>query len=544
MSITRRLAHTAPIILFTARLLSAQANAPASHAPHQELGTVHFPTSCARSVAPRFDRAVALLHSFEFAGAITSFNDVLASDSTCAMAYWGIALSRWSNPILAGARSPAQLRPGKDAADAARRLSGHATDRERGYINAVSKLYDDYENTNQRSRIVAYEQAMAAVVAAQPADTEAKLFYAAALVASAPPEDKTFANQRKAGAILEPIFAKHPNHPGVAHYIIHAYDVPPLATNAEVAARRYALIAPASAHALHMPSHTFTRVGWWKESARTNLRAIESARTEGAITEALHASDYAMYAYLQMRNDSAARRIMRGVPALAARFDVNAIGSGGPGAAGVYALAAIPARFALERRAWGEAAALTPTASDYPWTAGITYFVRALGGVHTGDLANARASLDSLAVIRDRLGAKGEAYWSEQVAIQHLGALAWLRWAEHRPDSALSIMREAARREDATEKSIVTPGPLAPARELLGDMLLDLGRPREALDEYRATLLKEPNRFHALCGAFDAAAALGDRREATKFSTQLRTLTGIDGSCRLDGGRGMGDGGR
>jgi hypothetical protein len=541
--VTRRFAHAAPLVFFTVRLLSAQANTPAPHAPHQELGTVHFPTSCARSVAPRFDRAVALLHSFEFREAIAGFNEILASDSTCAMAYWGIALSRWSNPMLAGTRSPAQLRPGKDAADAAARLSRHDTERERGYINAVSKLYDDYENTNQRSRIVAYERAMAAVVAAQPADTEAKLFYAAALIASAPPDDKTFANQRKAGAILEPIFAKQPNHPGVAHYLIHAYDVPPLAANAEVAAERYALIAPSSAHALHMPSHTFTRVGWWNESVRTNLRAVEAARTEGSVAEALHAYDYAMYAYLQMRNDSAARRIMSELPSLAAKFDVNAIGSGAPGAAGVFALAAIPARFALERRAWAEAASLVPVASDYPWTAGITYFVRALGAAHTGSLDVARTSIDSLAAIRDRLAANAEPYWTEQVAIQHLGALAWLRWAEHRPDSALSTMREAARREDNTEKSAVTPGPLAPARELLGDMLIDLRRPREALAEYRATLRKEPNRFHALCGAFDAASAVGDRANATKFSTQLRTLTGSDGSCRGtgDGGRGMGD---
>jgi len=234
-----------------------------------------------------------------------------------------------------------------------------------------------------------------------------------------------------------------------------------------------------------------------------------------------------------MRNDSGARRIMRERPSIASRFDVNAIGTGANGAAGVFALAATPARFAVERQAWKEAAALTATPSDYQWAEGLTYFARALGAAHTGDLENARASTDSLAAIRDRLAAKGEAYWSEQVAIEQLGARAWVHWAEHRPDSALATMREAARREDDTEKSIVTPGPIAPARELLGDMLLDAGKPREALEEYRATLRKEPNRFHALCGAMIAASAARDGASATRFKAQLATLAGSDNSCNL-----------
>ena len=537
MDITRRLSHAAALALCASRPLHAQASAPSHGAAQPQIGSVHFATSCSPAVAARFNRAVALLHSFEFANAIRTFNEVAAADSTCAMAYWGIALSRWANPMLAGTRTPAQLRPGKEAADAAMRMSSRATERERGYIAAVSRLYEDFENTNQRSRITAYEHAMAAVTVAQPADTEAKLFYAAALIASAPPNDKTFANQRKAGDILEPIFAKYPNHPGVAHYIIHAYDVPPLASKAEVAAKRYADIAPSSAHALHMPSHTFTRVGWWKESVRTNLRAIESARAEGSFAEALHAADYAMYAYLQMRNDSGARRILRELPALAARFDVNALGSGASGAAGVFALAAIPARYALERRDWSEASALEPVTSDYPWTEGMTQFARALGTAHTGDLVNARMAIDSLAAIRDRLVAKGEAYWGEQVAIQQLSARAWVSVAEHHPDSALSQMREAARREDDTEKSVVTPGPLAPAREMLGDLLLDLGQPKQALIEYRATLIKEPNRFHALCGAMSAASAVGDRTSASKLTAELRALTGSTASCPAPKGR-------
>jgi hypothetical protein len=540
MRIVRYSLFAASVMFGTSRAVIAQAHDASHDTGQQKLGTVHFPTSCAPTVTARFDRAVALLHSFEFGESIKAFNGVLSTDSTCAMAYWGIALSRWTNPLLANARGPELMRPGKEAADAAARLSSRATERERGYITAVGKLYENYQTVDQRSRVTAYEKAMAAVTAAQPADTEAKLFYALALVASAPPTDKTFANQLKAGAILEPIFEKYPNHPGVAHYIIHAFDVPPLAAKAEVAAQRYATIAPSAAHALHMPSHTFTRVGWWKESVRTNLRAIESARAEGSIAEALHASDYAMYAYLQMRNDSGARQILQNVPALREKFDVNAIGAGASGISGVFALAAIPARFTLERNAWADAAKLVPAHTDFPWTEAMTYFARAVGASHTGDLANARGSIDSLTAIRDRLIAKGEAYWGEQVAIQQLSATAWLRLAEQRADTAVALMREAARREDGTEKSPVTPGPLAPAREQLGDMLLGLGRGREALAEYRATIAKEPNRFRSLCGAMNASTAVGDREGASRYATQLKTLTGSAAAChpeRSEGSR-------
>ena len=467
-------------------------------APTEKLGTVHFATSCSPVVAPQFDRAVALLHSFEFGASIKAFNEVLAADSTCAMAEWGIALSRWSNPMAAGNRSVAQLQQGKQAADVATRLAVRATERERGYVNAVSQLYDDIEHKDQRTRIVAYERAMNELVTRQPADTEAMIFHALALVASAPPTDKTYANQLKAGAILESLWAKQPDHPGLAHYIIHAYDYPPLADKARAAAQRYASIAPSAAHALHMPSHTFTRVGMWEESVNANSRSMKVALGTGSIAEALHAADYAMYADLQMGKDSDAKAILDGLPALAARFDVNAITGAAPGSAGVFALAAIPARWVLERRAWAEAAALEPKASAYPYTEAMTYFARALGASHTGDLAKAKAAIDSLASIQQRLSAKGEVYWTEQVAIQQLAAQAWLDLAEKRDTDALARMHEATAREDATEKSAVTPGPLAPARELLGDMLMELKRPAEARVEYRATLVKEPNRRHSL----------------------------------------------
>ena len=506
---------------------AGSAAAQHAHAPtaNGRLGTVHFATSCRPAIAPQFDRAVALLHSFEFGASIRAFNEVLAADSTCAMAHWGVALSRWSNPMAAGSRAPAQLQSGKAAADAAARASASATERERGYIAAVAQLYADHEHTDQHARVLAYERAMEELVAKQPADTEAKIFYALSLAAAALPTDKTYARQKRAGDILEPIWAAQPDHPGLAHYIIHAYDSPALADRASAAARRYAQIAPAAAHALHMPSHTFTRVGSWHASVATNLRSITAARATASIGEALHASDYAVYAYLQMRRMAAAKAIVDGLPALAARFDPNAITGAAPGSAGVFALAAMPARYALERRDWRQAAKLAPAASAYQWTEAMVHFARALGGAHTGDLALARTSVDSLSAIRERLVAGGESYWAEQVAIQSLGAQAWIARAERRDDAALELMRKAAVKEDATEKSAVTPGPLAPARELLADMLMDLHRPAEALAEYRTTLSKEPNRYLAADGARRAAFASGDGKAAAAYAAQLRAIT-------------------
>jgi hypothetical protein len=497
-----RVSVVAAAVLLTVPAFAAysQEHAHPEGAPTEQLGTVHFATSCSPKVEPQFDRAVALLHSFEFGASIRAFNEVLAADSTCAMADWGIALSRWSNPMAPGNRSVAQLQQGRQAVDAARLLGSHASERERGYIYAVGQLYDDFEHKDQRTRIVGYERAMNELVMRQPADTEAMIFYAISLTASAPPTDKTYANQLKAGSILEALWAKQPNHPGLAHYIIHTYDYPALADKARAAAQRYASIAPSAAHALHMPSHTFTRVGMWEESVNSNNRSIKVALSAGSIAEVLHASDYAMYAYLQLGKDSDAKAILDGLPALAARFDPNAITGAAPGFAGVFALAAIPARWVLERSAWAEAAALEPKASAYPYTEAMTYFARALGASHTGDLAKAQAAIDSLASIQQRLSASGEGYWAEQVAIQHLAAQAWLDLAEHRETGALARMREAAAREDATETSAVSPGPLAPAREQLGDMLMQLNRPAEAKAEYRATLQKEPNRRHALRG--------------------------------------------
>ena len=492
----------------------------------EKLGTVHFPTSCSPSVAPQFDRAIALLHSFEFGEAIKGFGQVLAADSSCAMAHWGIALSRWSNPVAAGNRAPEPLRLGRIATESATRLSARASEREKGYIAAVAELYNNFETVAQPARIAAYERAMGELVAKQPTDTEAKVFHAISLVASASPTDKTYANQRKAGKILEPLWKEQPNHPGLAHYIIHTYDYPALASDASAAANQYATIAPSAAHALHMPSHIFTRTGQWTQSVDTNLRSIDAATKTASIAEALHASDYATYAYLQMRRDDLAKEIVDRLPALAARFDVNAVTGAAPGSAGVFALAAIPARYALEREAWADAAKLAAKPSGFPWTEAMTYFARSIGASRTGDFANARIAVDSLAAARDRLATQNEAYWTEQVAIQHLVAQAWLDLTEGRKDLALTRMREAATREDATEKSAVTPGPLAPARELLGDMLMQLGRPAEALAEYQRTLVKEPNRYRALAGGVRAAAAAGDRTTEAALRAKLTALTG------------------
>ena len=507
-------------------LLAATAQAQDHvHPSADKLGTVHFQTSCTTAVAPAFDRGIAWLHSFEFAAAIRSFEEVLKADPDCAMAHWGIALSRWTNPMSVANRSPAQLQRGRAAIEAAKAISNHRiTQREKGYIAAAAELYENFEKVSQAERVGSYERAMAKLASDNPNDEEAQIFHAISLVAAASPSDKTYTNQKKAGAKLEAMWEKQPDHPGLAHYIIHTYDYPALAGEASRAARRYAMIAPSAAHALHMPSHIFTRTGMWKESIETNLRSRDIAEKTASIAEALHALDYAAYAYLQLQRHADARRVLDQLPALEAKFDVNAITGAAPGSAGVFALAAIPARYALERNAWGEAASLQPKRSDFPWTDAMTWFARALGSARSGNPAATTIAVDSLESIHGRLAGKDEPYWTEQVAIQHLAAQAWLDLAEGRADSALSRMKRAAAREDATEKSAVTPGPLAPARELLGDMLMELGKPAEALAEYQKTLQKEPNRYRALAGGVRAAAATGNTAAEQELLAKLAAL--------------------
>jgi hypothetical protein len=482
------------------------------------LGRVHFDTTCAPAVRADFDRGVAQLHSFWFSAAIDSFNSVLKNDPRCVMAQWGIAMSWWGNPF-GGFRTPAALKTGLAAIDAAR-ASGAGSEREQAYVAAVDRLYRDVENNDQRSRTVAYEKAMEALAARYPDDVEARIFYSLSLGQTALPTDKTYANQLKAAGILEQEFKRQPEHPGLAHYIIHSFDVPPLAPRALDAARRYAAIAPDAAHALHMPSHTFTRVGFWKASIETNLASAAAARKDKAVSEELHALDYQTYAYLQTAQDRAA---LRNVERAARVLEIPAAGAGNaaPPTAGYYALAAMPARFALEREAWAEAAALTPHPSPFHWPDAVTRFARAIGAARRGNVAAARQDIEKLAAIRDTLEAANDAYWTDQVEIQRRGALAWVTLAEGRQDEALALMRETATQEDATEKAAITPGPIKPARELLGDMLMQMNRPAEALAEYEATLKKEPNRFRALHGAARAAAAAGQRQKAASFYASL-----------------------
>lgn len=512
----------APLALAAAlAAVPALAQQPHDHGqPSGRVGTVHFPTSCAPAVEKTFDRAVAMLHSFWFSAAIDSFNEVLAGDPGCAPAYWGIAMSWWGNPF-GGFRSPQALTSGAAAIEKAR-VVGSKTARERDYIEAVATLFQDVERRDQRTRALDYEHAMAALAERYPTDVEARIFYALALDQTALPSDKTYANQLKAAAILEKEFASQPDHPGLAHYIIHSYDVPALAPRALDAARRYAAIAPDAPHALHMPSHTFTRVGAWTESIATNEASAAAARKDNAVSEELHALDYQTYAYLQTGQDAAARKTLDALPALRPRIKVDAPGAAAPAPAGFYALAAIPARYALERNAWAEAAALTPYESPFPWTDAITYYARALGKARSGDPAGAASDAARLDEIHDALERAKDAYWTEQVEIQRRVARAWIAFAEERKDEAVAALREAADREDATEKAAVTPGPIKPARELLGEMLLALDRPDEALQQFETAMTKEPRRFRATYGAAQAARAAGnDARARAHFAALL-----------------------
>ena len=503
-------------------VLVAAAPARAQHEEHaaaqstERLGSVSFANSCAPAASAVFNRAVALLHSFEFRTAIEGFEDVLSRDDTCAIAHWGIALAYWGNPF-GGVRSTTALQEGSAAVERAR-ATGTPTPRERAYIDAVAALFENYQTVSQRDRILAYEQGMADLVRGNPEDIEAMIFHALAVNQTALPTDKTYAAQLEAAGILEPLFERYPEHPGLAHYIIHAYDHPPLASRALGAARRYAAIAPSAPHALHMPSHTFTRVGSWQESVETNRRSEQTAMQNGAATEALHAMDYQTYAHLQMAQDRAALDVLNRLPTVSATFNPTAVtGGAAPPMAGFYALAAIPARYALERGAWQEAAELPVPASGTPFTIAIAHFARALGAARGGRPSAAREDIDRLAALRDQLNQAQDAYWAEQVGIQWSVANAWVTYAEGRSAEGIEAMRAAADAEDATDKSAVTPGPLAPARELLGEMLLDAGSAAEALTAFEASMAKEPGRFRGAYGAARAAEAAGDAAAARRY---------------------------
>jgi tetratricopeptide (TPR) repeat protein len=504
---------------------AGHAQADHHHTSPEALGNVTFLTSCSGAVQPQFNRAVALMHSFQFSDAIEAFDAVLVTDPSCSIAYWGMALSDWGNPFAAGLKPPAQLEQGLKAVKLAR-ATAPKTERERAYVEAVAHLFTDAANTDQQSRKLAYEEAMAALSAAHPEDTEAAIFYALALASDADPTDKTYAKQLKAGAILENLFAQYPNHPGLAHYIIHVYDVPPLAARAIGAAQRYSEIAPSTPHALHMPSHTFTRVGDWQGSIDANIAAATAARSTGQTPEELHATDYMVYAYLQTAQDNAAKHLVESAAQSFTHFDPASpnVGAASPAAA-YFAHAAIPARYCLERQAWSDAARLEPLPSPFPYTDAITYFARGLGAAHLKDRAAALSAIDSLGQMSNKLTQMKEAYWANQVEIQRQEVSAWLAFAEGDSQGALTEMHAAAEKEDKTEKSVVTPGPLAPARELLAEILLSLNRPSEALKEFETTLAKEPNRFRSLYGAAEAAKLAGDHVTAQTYFRRLLKVT-------------------
>jgi hypothetical protein len=500
---------------------SAGAQSPAQHehAAPEKLGRVHFATSCNAEVGAAFDRAVALLHSFSFSVAKQAFEGVLKQDANCAMAHWGIAMTYWGNPF-AGIRQPKALAEGQAAVERATAVT-RQTPREQGYIAAVAELYKDYATVDQRTRVLAYERAMEQVHKKNPEDREAAAFYALAVNQTALPTDKTYSQQLKAATLLESLLAADPQHPGLAHYIIHAYDHPPLAPRALDAARRYATIAPSAPHALHMPSHTFTRVGYWQESIDTNIASAGVAIREGTFGEALHAMDYEVYALLQTGQDKGARRLLGEAPGVLARLDTAAMGGAAPPAAGLYAAAAIPARYAMERGAWAEAAVLQPTSTAYPYVDAVIRFARAVGAARSGKADAARADVAELNSLREKLLALKDADWAERVRVQHEAASAWILLAEKRQDEALEMLRKAADAEDAIDKSAISPGPLAPARELLGEMLLAVGRPADALRELEGTMKKEPNRFRATYFAAKAAALAGNNAAARTYYGQL-----------------------
>jgi hypothetical protein len=505
-----------PILL---GLVTAPANAD-EHAGHPVLGTVHFPVTCTPEAQQAFDEAMKLQHSFWYQAAHDAFSEVLRRDPECVMAYWGIAMTLLTNPF---SPPPAKnLAEGWAALEQARAL-GAKTQREADYIAALSEFYRDADTTDHRTRVAAYEEAMARLHARYPDDSEAAIYYALALNVAALPTDKTYAKQLGAAEILEAEVARQPDHPGVVHYLIHTYDYPPLAERGLEAANRYAELAASAPHALHMPSHIFTRLGYWDDSIETNLRSAEAARAGKEINGELHARDYMVYAYLQTGRDEAARQAI----AEAQQF----AGAESASPTGPFALAAMPARFAMERGAWEEAANLTPQSSKFAFADAITHFARAVGLARSGRPEAAAADVEALQRLADALRSSN-AYWAEQVDIQHMAATAWVAYAEGRHDEALALMSRAAEIEAGTEKHALTPGPLAPAREQLAEMLLAADRPADALKEFEAVQQVEPNRFRALAGAGRAAELAGERAAAKRYYERVVEIAAAADTAR------------
>jgi hypothetical protein len=486
------------------------------HGAHARLGKVHFPVQCNAEAQREFDVAIAYYHSFAWEQINAPLERVLKADPSCGMAYWARALASLDNPFTwPGSISTATLSKGPETLQAARN-TGLKSQRERDYVDALGTFFRDYEKVDHRTRAKAFETAMEQVMKRYPQDSEAATLYALILSANFDPADRKYTNQLKAAAILEPIFKQQPEHPGVAHYLIHSYDYPPIAHHGVDAARRYGVIAADAPHALHMPSHIFTRVGAWKESIRSNSASAQSGTDK--TFDKWHAYDYMVYAHLQLGQDAAARKVV--ADALGSPARVDHIGT-------AYAYAAMPARLAIERGAWQTAAklALAPT-DGFPWAKypqgeSINAYARGLGAAMSGDPAAARIEVARLEKLRDVAASRKIGYWAEESDIQAGVVRALALCAEGKRPACLDGLRVAANREDASEKHAVTPGRLVPAREVLAYMTLDGGDASTALREFESVLEREPNRLRAFAGATRAAQGAGNKEKAARYAAKL-----------------------
>jgi hypothetical protein len=480
--------------LFPAFSLAQQEH---NHPAPEKLGAVSFPTSCNPETQREFNRAVALLHSFAYQDAEEAFRSVARQDSHCAIAHWGIAMTHfhqlWDLPPSAADTSIA-LQEILQAAT----LEG-SSDRERGFIHALTLVFNDASSTPYRTRALNYEAAMRELAAANPRDVEAQVFYALALISNASPSDKEHRRQKQAADLLEPLYREFPNHPGIPHYLIHAYDNQELASRGLGAARAYANIAPSAPHALHMPSHIFTRLGLWDDSIASNLAARSAARQHGGVGEELHAMDYLVYAYLQSGRDQEAAGVIQQLQAMR-NLNMGDFKIG-------YAATAMPIRYIAERQRWSDAEKIiNPPEPAQPQVVAIAVWARGLGFARRGDIKNAQKESDALRQIEGQLRVSGDDYWATQVNILMREVMAWAAQAANQPETAADILRGAADDEDGIEKLPVTPGPIIPAREQLGDLLLMQGNPSSAAKAFATALVNAPGRRGALRGAAQAAS--------------------------------------
>jgi tetratricopeptide (TPR) repeat protein len=477
----------------------------------EKLGNVTFPTSCDPKVQAQFERGVAMLHSYWFIQARKTFEAVLQQDPQCVMAYWGIAVDLLGNTLV-GPPPAKSAQAAWDALEKARAI-GVKTPRERDWIEALSAYYRNHDKVPVEDRLAAYNTAMEQLTRRYPDDSEAWVFYALTLQASASKDDKTYANQLKSAAILEKLLQKDPQHPGVAHFLIHAYDYPPLADKGLAAARRYAGIAPAASHARHMPSHIYSMVGLWEESIASNRFALEIQ------PDYYHAADFMVYAHLQLAQDAKAKAMMEQASKTADTGTRNVT------IVNFTALAAMPARYALERADWKGAAALPITSTEFPAADSLTRFARSLGMVRSGDVVRAKHEVDAIHGLRRALQKSNQSYWADRSRDQILALSGWIAHAEGSREEGLKLMREAADREDASVKHVAMENRLYPMRELLAELLLETGQAAAALREYEAALKESPNRYRGLYGAARAAETAGDRQKAATYFEQFLTLS-------------------